>query len=598
VNNHLNISFFNSNRHDALDRIVWQRTARGDTTFSKFDSLGRLWKTIEGDRVTTRNYIASGPNVGRLESIIVNNGTAQIFVYDELGRITKFKDVLGSDTLITRYAYCITYGNLITYTFPSNFRLSYSFNRYGFKYQIADDTQVIWQLDSVNAFGQELGSRVLATNYCSLSAVWRPELPIVTFPIEPPSILYPPLIRPPFRDPGLIFQPALTPATRVRTNQFNIFGKPTRMTVEGLMDFRYKYNDSTGNMTFRENRFSGTNDTFGFDDLNRLTTGVTFDASGNITWKEGVGRFAYCTERVHAVVSISQPLRVGRDHSITYTPFQKVNSIHCSYTRLSAGFVYGPTHLRRQMAVVFYDHTLIRNYTQNVDISIVRNCCQDVIFIETKEYIFSPFGLVAIRNNGTVNAVATDHLGSIVAEFNPRRNTFEFFGYTAWGRRYRYDGSTGEKHFFDENFCLETVLRSPHSILDFFARGFDFMWENSFDEMGRPIRETSAWILRNGHIIVLPWSNNTPFLSQNHALRPRYCQNGIIRDVLFNGQWLPVATHAHTHPAQITLRPSDADHQMFERLNTNHIIILQNHRAYYIWWTGHGSWGHRRSRTW
>jgi len=129
--------------------------------------------------------------------------------------------------------------------------------------------------------------------------------------------------------------------------------------------------------------------------------------------------------------------------------------------------------LRRQMTVLFEGHIFTRAYTQNVDISTIKSCC-GLVVEETKEFIFSPFGLVAIRNNGRVNAVATDHLGSIVAEFNPNLGEFEFFGYTAWGRRYRYE--QGHKHFFDSasaDWAFVTDFWSyPESILDFFRRGF------------------------------------------------------------------------------------------------------------------------------
>ena len=210
-----------------------------------------------------------------------------------------------------------------------------------------------------------------------------------------------------------------------------------------------------------------------FDNLNRLATGVHFDESGNITWKEGVGHFTYHPTKVHAVESIYPPLTIGSDHDIYFTPFEKVSSILCHNTWIYTTFVYGPTHLRRQMTVLFEGHIFTRAYTQNVDISTIKSCC-GLVFEETKEFIFSPFGLVAIRNNGRVNAVATDHLGSIVAEFNPNLGEFEFFGYTAWGRRYRYEN--GHKHFFDSagaDWAFVTDFWSyPESILDFFRRGF------------------------------------------------------------------------------------------------------------------------------
>ena len=206
---------------------------------------------------------------------------------------------------------------------------------------------------------------------------------------------------------------------------------------------------------------------------NRLTTGVTFDASGNITWKEGIGYYTYHPVKRHAVIDVTYYQNIGNAHSITYTPFQKVSGILCHSTGFLASFTYGPTHLRREMTALLGNHTLIRHYTQNVDISVIKNSNGDTIARETKEYIFSPFGLVAIRNNGLVNAVATDHLGSIVAEFNRQRNTFEYFGYTAWGRRYRYDSAAGDKFFFDENLPhARALFHSPATILDYFQRGF------------------------------------------------------------------------------------------------------------------------------
>jgi len=204
-----------------------------------------------------------------------------------------------------------------------------------------------------------------------------------------------------------------------------------------------------------------------FYNLNRLTTGVRFDANGNITWKAGVGDFFYCPVRVHAVERIYGYLDGRFSQLVDHTSFQKICriSILSGRTPLYASFVYGPTRQRREMTVVFGNNTLIRHYTQNVDISSIRDDEGRIITTETKEYIFSPFGLVAIRNNGIVNAVATDHLGSIVAEFNLQRNTFEYFGYTAWGRRYLYEND--QKRFFDEKFIKSHLLP-----LSFFQRGF------------------------------------------------------------------------------------------------------------------------------
>ena len=409
-------------RYDAFDRIISQTNARGYTTENRFDRFGRLERVTEGSRVTTYTYFCSGPNIGRLQSVSVNNGTEHIFEYDYLGRIRRFTDVSENNTFVTQYSYD-RYGNLMLYRFPSGFALFYVYDENGFKTEIRETNQagrVIWQLGSVNAMGQEKSSTVLG---------------------------------------------------RSRTQIFNAFGQPTRMTVEGLMDYTYDYDSLTGNMIFRYNPLIGQYERFEYDSLNRLTTGIEFDASGNITWKEGIGEFIYSAFRPHAVDTILGFLDPRFDHDITYTSFQKAQTItaHNSPALLHANFVYGPNRQRRQMNVLFGHDRLVKHYTQNVEVSEIINSSGLVVFTETKEYIFSPFGLVAIRNNGQVNAVATDHLGSIVARFNPREWRYEFFGYTAWGRRYRYENGT--KHFFDHSAGAD-LQSVPTRILDYFARGF------------------------------------------------------------------------------------------------------------------------------
>ncbi|MCL2753909.1 MAG: RHS repeat-associated core domain-containing protein, partial [Defluviitaleaceae bacterium] len=231
----------------------------------------------------------------------------------------------------------------------------------------------------------------------------------------------------------------------------------------------YTYDLRTGNMLSRRNPFNGQNETFTYDALNRLTTGVTFSPCGNILSKEGVGNFIYDPVRRHAVERIEGGFGLRDhscrlDHDITYTSFQKVNTIMAT-NFLFTYFIYGPNRQRRKMEVILDGNFLTRHYGKNFEVSYI-NWVRE----ETKEYIFSPFGLVAIRNNGHLNAVATDHLGSIVARFNPHRWAYEYFGFTAWGLRYRYGGS-GNKFFFYQRHSWDFNSSSPE-FLDYFARGF------------------------------------------------------------------------------------------------------------------------------
>jgi len=137
-------------------------------------------------------------------------------------------------------------------------------------------------------------------------------------------------------------------------------------------------------------------------------------------------------------------------------------------------------------------------------------------------------------------------------------------------------------------------------------QAYDYMWTNSFDKDGNPIRETSAWILKNGHIIVLPYSHNTLTKSYNCALRVR-SKNGIYDRVNFNGRWYKISSHAHTHPSQIDFAPSGSpgdprgDYKMYDRLNLspqNPMFILHDGVIRSVWINRVGRWDSRNLGTW
>jgi RHS repeat-associated protein len=470
--------------YDAFDRIVWQEDAKGNLTENSYDEFGRLEQVIETDtetnlqRTTTRSYVGQSagkpnPNVGRLYSTFCGKGDEQIYTYDRFGRVTELTNKIGGDSYTTSYSYD-KFGNLKTYTYPSGYELTYTYDDNGFQVAIFETQTeaVVWQLMEVNAMGQELES---------------------------------------------------TAVGHQKTQIYNAFGQPTHMYLVGLMEYEYQYNESTGNMTYRYNSFNGTQSFFFYDELNRLTSGVGYKASGNIANKDDVGNYAYESDKPHAVTEVSKLNRPEFNHDITYTSFGKIESIkrideYEQETFPKLFFTYGPTHQRSEVNLFFDDGTHIRRrYLPNMEITEFLGGKGNTESQHTKEYIHSPYGLVAIYYGSDLDpdsefdpldpldpilpdnpgltgisahlyAVATDHLGSIVAEWNPRKESgatpvggspqmgaYEFFGYDAWGRRYLYDNGNGNGpphyDYFDDRVPF-TVYLSPEEILDFFARGY------------------------------------------------------------------------------------------------------------------------------
>ncbi|GHS87345.1 hypothetical protein FACS1894201_08590 [Bacteroidia bacterium] len=437
--------------YNALGDIITQTDALNHVTTNAYDAYGRLSTVTEsGGRVTTYTYIASGANKGQLQSISCNNGSSHSYAYDAYNRTTQFTDVLGTNTLTTQYQYN-SYGQLYRQQYPSGLRLLYYYNN---GYQVAvlesyedededEDEEVeeeeegggegenvlLWSLGSVNARGQELSSMLMDGN-------------------------------------------------RTQTNTYNAFGQLTARTITGLMNQTYSYQASTGNMTQRVDNLHSKTENFTYDNLSRLTTGTGYHSNGNIASKTGVGYYDYHLTKKHAVIKVETGFC---NQNITYNSFNKVNGIvysGCvgveveanmedevetegeSYA-LSMSFVYGPTHERRKVSGNdMLNNAFERYYSTNYERTVYGGT--EVV----KEYIFSPYGLIAIRNNGVIKEVATDHLGSIIAEYKPGTG-YEYFGYDAWGRRYKY-GVGNVQIYFDTN----TTLRDGAHLLTLFTRGY------------------------------------------------------------------------------------------------------------------------------
>jgi RHS repeat-associated protein len=407
--------------YDNLDRIKTQIDARNNLTTNIYDDYGRLTEIQEANnRITTYSYIPSGQNRGRLQSITCNNGrTSHSYTYDYSGRVIQFDDKYLNNTLTTKYFYDSETGNLQFYQYPqvdpslAGYTLYYTYNIDGFYTAIREDGptgKVVWSLDSVNAFGQETGSTVVGG--------------------------------------------------RTKTQTYNAWGQPLTMTLTGLMNYTYTYDEQTGNMLSRNNNlFNGQNETFGYDSLDRLTTGVAYQLNGNISSKSDVGSYTYDPIKKHAVTDVSGYYNPSSEQDITYNSFGKIQRV--DNKSRSMYFQYGPTHQRREVqSSTTGVHTLVRFYTTNCEHTKINNNPY-----LAKEYIYSPYGLVAIRHGGNLQAVATDHLGSIVAEHSPAKNKFEFFGYDAWGKRYRFENGT--KFYFGESLPMPA-----QDFLDHFSRGY------------------------------------------------------------------------------------------------------------------------------
>ena len=149
------------------------------------------------------------------------------------------------------------------------------------------------------------------------------------------------------------------------------------------------------------------------------------------------GTYSYGSQP-HAVSSIAAPAGSAIstvEQKVYYNPFNKVRGIRQGTD--SVTIAYSPA-VERCMQKEYENTTTLKrtiyyfhNYEEYVTVGIA--------FPTRYHYIYTPDGLVAIMNQfrttKTMQYVAKDHLGSVMALYSDSRTLIEEFSYDAWGRR-------------------------------------------------------------------------------------------------------------------------------------------------------------------
>lgn len=208
-----------------------------------------------------------------------------------------------------------------------------------------------------------------------------------------------------------------------------------------ILDLEYVFNPTTGNLSSRKDKIRNLTETFTYDNLNRLTSSAVtgqsplylhFSNNGNITSKTDAGTYAYHATKVHAVEHIeSNPMTIPPDdQNITYTPFNKVESITEGFRELQ--FTYGAEHTRKIAEYSENNHTVWTKYYSGDYEKTIGNTTREVHYIAGGE------GLAAIYiiedGVGTLYYVCNDYLGSILALTDKNGQIVEERNFDPWGR--------------------------------------------------------------------------------------------------------------------------------------------------------------------
>ncbi len=415
--------------YNGFGELVSQRDAKGQTVSMRYDTLGRMISRSEAEGPSSWHYDTAANGIGKLARETGPDGYTRTHSYSNMGR------PLQTATTIDRQVYKMgtaydTFGRVTDTTYPTGFTVNRLYSASGDLLEVRDAANgtVFWAADSQNARGQ--ATRFWLGN--GLSTVKS------------------------FDTKGLptLITTGFGSGSAIQNQAFAYDGHGNLMT---RTDFNQTPLNGAGSLT----------ETFTYDALFRLKTATltgvgvrsySYDASGNITSKTGLGSYTYGQNGAgpHAVTTAggmsytydANGNQTGGDgRSLTYTSFNKAKTI--SKGGKTYTYEYGTDRFRTRQTgpghtTVYINPRLDKgaHYEQED-----RNGQ-----IEDKHYIYGGSGLVAVHTQkhtasqpSTVTATTrylhTDHLGSVVAITDEAGQAVEAFGYSPFGARRNASGT-------------------------------------------------------------------------------------------------------------------------------------------------------------
>lgn len=208
-----------------------------------------------------------------------------------------------------------------------------------------------------------------------------------------------------------------------------------------LMNETYSFNPLTGNLVSRTNNIRGITETYGYDNLNRLTGNqaetVAYDNKGNITSKSTVGSFGYNHEsKPYAItdVALSGNAIPGYTQDITYSSFHRPLTI--SENGITATFQYDYDCERREMIVKNNGNRIFtRSYFGDCyerDTDSLSNVVQR-LYLGGDRYN-ATMVLITDSVGSNLYFILRDYLGSVRLITDGMSSREQELSYDAWGR--------------------------------------------------------------------------------------------------------------------------------------------------------------------
>ena len=228
----------------------------------------------------------------------------------------------------------------------------------------------------------------------------------------------------------------------VRTYAYNEFGISTGRAAGNIQNFAYDFDVQTGNLNSRTDNIRHLTETFGYDNLNRLSSigqqQITYAPNGNITQMPGMGSMQYNhADRPYQVTMLTpdgntMPLR---SQTIAYNSIQRPDEI--SENGIKASLTYNAGGDRIKMIVDSGGSTLLTRYyfDNKYEIDGVKANAAQRLYIGGDAYS-APAVYVKEENSSEwkIFYICRDYLGSITHVANVDGTLKQELSYDAWGR--------------------------------------------------------------------------------------------------------------------------------------------------------------------
>lgn len=406
-----------------------------------YDKLDRLIQSTEpgvtGSYTYTYDNTLNMPSTGQITQKVSPYGTQYDYTYNGAGQLNTLIQTIGSNVFVSGYTYD-GHGRLVTQQYPSGDKIQNNYNAYGFHESIdliytpsGTSPHRLWQLNGQN----NIGLTTQSTYYDnSGTALYRFD------------------------------------------KTYDALGLPTTRKLKNLsnnntfVDFRYSFDNTTGNLTYREDFTRSLREDFQYDpDFDRLTQATNnisgspildmeYDINGNITHKSDVSdplnysppvpKFDWIYNQ-YALSKVQSPQTSVPAYAIPqatqqvwYYPFNKIQKV--SEGSKQQEFIYWPDEQRAVMEEKTYTGTTLRTrhyatqYEKTVD-AVTGN-------VEELDYVFGGGEPIAFLQHKTVGTSSTfnifypitDYLGSITHILDDQGTTnnglLEERSFDAWGR--------------------------------------------------------------------------------------------------------------------------------------------------------------------